>query len=290
MEGRHDVTNVVSGTVLSAPVVQVQVKRISVVPVGSLLHLITDSLVLFGFLAFLGLAVSAFFFGSPNDFLEVAAPELELRGKEFVSEDVSSSVNEVEEADSEGRSEVTVVTCLDSENGQEVGGEENEYKHDCIAAIHANVAAVISHVSEEDDPLHPANVGLVVLAKVTLSHLNDDPKHQNGHPEQLVEQSRSQHSHLINSHWALTSFPSLRHGHGFNNDANHEVKAGDGEHPDGRDLTLGSLHSAVGVSVELELVQPVQTDQALDVLRSSEARINPVVVLDIELFAAIFLF
>jgi len=148
MEGRHDVTNVVSGTVLSAPVVQVQVKRISVVPVGSLLDLVTVSLVLLGFLAFLGLAVSALFFGSPNDFLEVAAPELELRGKEFVSEDVSSSVHEVEEADSEGRSEVTVVTCLDSEDRQEVGGEENEYKHDCITAIHANVAAVFSHVSE----------------------------------------------------------------------------------------------------------------------------------------------
>jgi len=61
-----------------------------------------------------------------DDFLEVAAPELELRGKEFVSEDVSSSVDEVEEADSEGRSEVTVVTCIYSEDGQEVGGEENE--------------------------------------------------------------------------------------------------------------------------------------------------------------------
>ena len=105
-----------------------------------------------------------------------------------------------------------------------------------------------------------------------------------------MEQSGSQHSHLVTLHYPALSFSSRRrHGHGFNNDADHEVDAGDGKHPDGCDLTLRSLHRAVGVSVELEFVQPVQTDEALDVLFSSEARVDPVVVLDIELFAAIFL-
>jgi hypothetical protein len=95
-----------------------------------------------------------------------------------------------------------------------------------------------------------------------------------------MEESGSQHEAIVQFESAL--FARWRNCDGFNNNSSHEVDASNCEHPDGSDFSSRGLDSAVGVSVELEFVQPVQTNEAFDVLDSSELGVDPIVELNVE--------
>lgn len=68
------------------------------------------------------------------------------------------------------------------------------------------------------------------------------------------------------------------------------VDARDREHPDRSDLSLGCFDDAVSISVELILVQPIEANDAADPLYRSESWVDPVVELNIILFAFVVLF
>lgn len=203
-----------------------------------------------------------------------------------MDEYVQTSVAEVSERQTKSRSESSEVASLHLEDGQEVGGQEDEEEHADVTAPDSNVPDVLRHFCENDDPFHPSDILLVFLAKVSGGDLDDDPNHEDGEPEELMEQSCGQHGALVGHH-----FLSLAWGNrdNFKNKPGNEVNAGNCEHPDGRDFSGRGLHSAISVSVELELIEPVQSDETLDVLSSSELWVNPVIELYVERLAIVIL-
>jgi hypothetical protein len=162
---------------LASPLAILEIERVSVrVPVSAFFDVVS----VFLFLAFCRLLGGGFVASSTtlfDNFNEVQLPKTELRSKEFVDEHVDSTEDKVGERDSESRAESTDVTSLYLEHGQKVSSEEYQYKHGRVTAPHSNISAVLRNFGEDDNPLHPLNVRLVVLTKVTSSDLDNDPDH-----------------------------------------------------------------------------------------------------------------
>jgi hypothetical protein len=167
----------------ASPLAILEIERISIrVPIGAFFDVVRVLL----FLAFCGLLFDSLVASSAtlfDNFNEVQLPETEFRSEEFVDEHVDSSEDKVGERDSESRAKSTEVTSLYLEHGQKVSSEEYQYKHGHVTAPHSNISAVLRNFGEDDNPLHPLNVRLVVLTKVTSSNLDNDPDHQDGQPE-----------------------------------------------------------------------------------------------------------